>query len=408
MTYEEAKALCEANGQSDVLRFYNELSESEKASLLAQIATVDFEELKLATGETKAAPRGHLEPLGAITVEELAAKKEEYETIGLEALKNQKVAAVLLAGGQGTRLGFDKAKGMFNVGIHKELYIFECLIRNVIQVTDRIGTWIPFYIMTSDKNHEDTVNFFAEHNYFGYDPSYIRFFKQRMAPSVDFDGKLYLEEKGKLSLSPNGNGGWFTSMQAAGIVEDAKKRGVEWLNIFAVDNVLQKIADPTFVGAVLREGYVSGAKVVRKNDPEERVGVMCLEDGRPSIVEYYEMTPEMITLRDEKGNLSYAYGVILNYLFSLEELERIAGETLSTHIVKKKIPYVDAVGNPVAPTEPNGYKFETLILDMIHLFQNCLPVEVVREKEFAPIKNPTGVDSLESARELMKKNGIEF
>ena len=192
------------------------------------------------------------------------------------------------------------------------------------------------------------------------------------------------------------------------MLADAKKRGVEWLNIFAVDNVLQKIADPLFIGAVLEKGFVSGAKVVHKAAPEERVGVLCREDGKPSIVEYYEMTEEMITSRKPDGDLSYAYGVILNYLFRIDELERLAGTKLQTHIAEKKIPYIDAQGNQVKPEIPNGYKFETLILDMIHLFDNCLPYEVVREHEFAPIKNRTGVDSLDSARELLTLNGIDY
>ena len=191
-------------------------------------------------------------------------------------------------------------------------------------------------------------------------------------------------------------------------MKKVKELGVEWLNVFSVDNVLQKIADPIFVGAVLKHQCVSGSKVVAKADPYEKVGVLCLEDGKPSIVEYYEMTEEMIHLRDKQGKLLYNYGVILNYLFSVEALEKIVNENLPTHIVEKKIPYMDETGNVVKPEKPNGYKFETLVLDMIHRMDNCLSFEVEREKEFAPIKNATGVDSLESARVLMKKNGIEF
>ena len=198
------------------------------------------------------------------------------------------------------------------------------------------------------------------------------------------------------------------SMANAGLLKKVKELGVEWLNVFSVDNVLQKIADPIFVGAVLKHQCVSGSKVVAKADPYEKVGVLCLEDGKPSIVEYYEMTEEMIHLRDKQGKLLYNYGVILNYLFSVEALEKIVNENLPTHIVEKKIPYMDETGNVVKPEKPNGYKFETLVLDMIHRMDNCLSFEVEREKEFAPIKNATGVDSLESARVLMKKNGIEF
>ena len=229
-----------------------------------------------------------------------------------------------------------------------------------------------------------------------------------MAPSVSYDGKIYMEEKYKLSTSPNGNGGWFSSLVKAGLTEKLAKMGVEWLNIFSVDNVLQKMADPVFVGATLQAGCVCGAKVVAKADPNERVGVLCLEDGKPSIVEYYEMTDEMIHSRTKEGRLSYNYGVILNYLFELETLKRIMNENMPMHVVEKKIPYIDEQASLVKPEEPNGYKFETLVLDMIRLMDNCLSFEVDRSKEFAPIKNRTGVDSLESARELMKLNKIDF
>ena len=191
-------------------------------------------------------------------------------------------------------------------------------------------------------------------------------------------------------------------------MEDIKSKGIEWLNVFAVDNVLQQIADPLFIGAVVKSGSQSGGKVVSKADPNERVGVLCLEDGMPSIVEYYEMTPEMISRRNDDGELAYKYGVILNYLFSTEKLEQIMNQKMPVHVVEKKIPYMDENGNFISPEKPNGYKFETLVLDMVHMQDSCLPYEVVRSKEFAPIKNATGVDSVESARELLKENGVQL
>ena len=195
-------------------------------------------------------------------------------------------------------------------------------------------------------------------------------------------------------------------MKNAGLVDFVRQQGIQWLNVFAVDNVLQRIADPCFVGATIERGCVVGAKVVKKNAPDEKVGVICLEDGRPSIVEYYELTEELMNARDEKGDPAYYFGVILNYLFSVDELVKILENHLPLHIVEKKIPCLDEEGNPVKPQEPNGYKYESLVLDMIHQMTSCLPFEVVREKEFAPIKNKTGIDSVESARELLKKNGV--
>ena len=384
------------------------LIETPCAACLAQIEKLDITLLDLLKKESKEVEKGKLEPLGAVTLDEIQKEKDQYRKMGCEAIRAGKVGAVLLAGGQGTRLGLDKPKGMLNVGIHKELYLFEQLIHNIMDVVKETGAWVPLFVMTSEKNNKDTVEFFKEKKFFGYKEEYVFFFVQQMAPSVSYDGKFYMEDKGRISASPNGNGGWFISMVRAGLLDTIKELGVEWLNVFSVDNVLQKIADPVFVGAVLKHGCVCGSKVVAKADPYEKVGVLCLEDGKPSIVEYYEMTEEMIHLRDKQGKLLYNYGVILNYLFSVATLEKIMNENLPTHIVEKKIPYMDAEGNQIKPDKPNGYKFETLVLDMIHMMDNCLSFEVEREKEFAPIKNATGVDSLESARELMKKNGIEF
>lgn len=193
-----------------------------------------------------------------------------------------------------------------------------------------------------------------------------------------------------------------------GVAEQVKEAGIEWLNVFAVDNVLQRIADPCFVGATIVTGSASGAKVVKKNAPDERVGAICLEDGRPSIVEYYDMTPELMHAVDEQGEPAYDYGVILNYLFRQKDLWEIAAGRLPLHIVEKKIPYLDEQGRHVKPEEPNGYKFEQLALDLVHEMDSCLPYEVVRNHEFAPIKNETGIDSVETARVLCQENGIEL
>ena len=374
--------------------------------LVDQLNNMDWSCLDLIHGSEQ--KRGTFAPLGAMELPEIEAKKEEFKALGLDAIKQCKVGAILLAGGQGTRLGFDKAKGMYNIGVNKDLYIFEQLIRNLQKVTDEAGAYVPLYVMTSDKNDTDTRAFFAEHDYFGYNKDYVKFFVQEMVPAVDFDGNVLVEAEDSLAMSPNGNGGWFTSLLKAGLGEDMKEKGVEWLNVFAVDNVLQQIADPVFVGATLQSGCVCGAKVVRKVDPYERVGALCLEDGKPSIVEYYELTPEMAEATNEAGTLLYGFGVILNYLFSVDTLISIAEKQMPVHIVEKKVPYIDEAGVPVKPETPNAYKFETLVVDMIYLMDNCLSFEVDREKEFAPVKNPTGVDSVESARELLKKNGIEF
>ena len=408
MRENELSTVLKEQGQEHIYEAYEKLDAAGKEKLAAQVEKIDWSMVAMAGHEELAQQRRKLEPLSALEVYEIEANKTKYEQVGIDAIRASKVGAVLLAGGQGTRLGSDGPKGKYNIGITKDVYIFERLIRNLLDVTDKAGCFVPLYIMTSDKNNDETIAFFEEKNYFGYPKDFVKFFKQEMAPSVDFNGKLYMESPDSLSLSPNGNGGWFYSMAVTGVLKDVKERGIEWLNIFAVDNVLQRIADPVFIGATLDSGRVSGAKVVRKADPNEKVGVLCLEDGRPSIVEYYEMTEEIINSREANGELSYNFGVILNYLFRVDKLEEIMNAKMPVHVVEKKIPYMDKEGNYIKPETPNGYKFELLVLDMIHLLDNCLSFEVVRDYEFAPIKNKTGVDSVESAQALLQKNGVEL
>ena len=408
MEYQEAYDKLERYGQLHVLQYYEDLSGYEKEALLEQIENTDFEVLKQCEHKAELNPRGKITPIEVMQLAAIDAKREEYTKIGLDAIKAGKVGAVLLAGGMGTRLGSDEPKGVYNIGLTKDVFIFQRLIENLMDVVRQADAWIPLYVMTSDKNHNTTTDFFREKDYFGYNPDYVTFFMQDMAPAADYNGKVYMEEKYKMSTSPNGNGGWFLSMMKWGVVDKIKAAGVEWLNVFAVDNVLQRIADPCFVGATIATDSAVGAKVVKKNAPDEKVGAMCLEDGKPSIVEYYEMTQELMDAKDAKGEPAYNFGVILNYLFREKDLEEIAAKKLPLHIVEKKIPYLNEDGRAVKPESPNGYKFEQLVLDMIHELDSCLPYEVVRNYEFAPIKNKTGVDSVESARALCKENGIEL
>lgn len=407
MDYKQAYEKLEKYGQLHVLKYYEELTQQQQQALLGQIEATDFENLKYCKDNTTNR-RGKITSLAAMQLEQIEKERERYTAAGLEAIRQGKVAAVLLAGGMGTRLGSEEPKGMYNIGITKEVFIFQRLIENMLEVVRQADAWIHLFVMTSDRNHEMTVAFFEEKDYFGYKKEYVHFFVQDMVPASDYDGKVYMEEKGKIATSPNGNGGWFSSMYKAGFLDMFKENGIEWFNVFAVDNVLQRIADPCFIGATITNHCVAGAKVVKKVTPDERVGALCLEDGRPSIVEYYELTDEMKEAKDEQGLPAYNFGAILNYLFKESTLEKTVDGQLPLHIVERKIPHLDENGNYVEPEKPNGYKYETLVLDMIHQVDNCLPYEVERSREFAPIKNATGIDSVESARELCRLNGIEL
>lgn len=408
MNYKEAYEKLEQYGQLHVLKYYDELTKEEQDELLQQIKELDFSMTQACGHREELNQKGKITPLSVMQLDEIAERRQEFKEIGIEAIKAGKVGAVLLAGGMGTRLGSDEPKGVYNIGLTKEVYIFERLIENLMDVVREAGTWIHLFVMTSDKNHETTTTFFKEKNYFGYRPEYVTFFMQDMAPATDREGRVYLEEKNKISTSPNGNGGWFSSMIKCGVVDKIHEEGIEWLNVFAVDNVLQRIADPCFIGATIQTDSDVGSKVVCKNAPDEKIGVMCLEDGKPSIVEYYELTEELMNAKDENGNPAYSFGVILNYLFREKALEEITAKKLPLHIVEKKVPYLDENGKLVKPEEPNGFKYEQLVLDMIHELNSCLPYEVVRNYEFAPIKNKTGIDSVESARALCRENGIEL
>ncbi|MBR7186809.1 MAG: UDPGP type 1 family protein [Clostridia bacterium] len=386
-----------ANGQEHLIKYLTD------GDFCARLHEIDWEMLALCK-QVEPEKRGEITPIAGLRLPEIAQRRGEFEKLGVEAVQREEVAAVLLAGGQGTRLGSDAPKGAFNIGVTRTLYIFEQQINNLLEVCKLCGAYVPLLIMTSEKNDEETRAFFAEHGYFGYPESYIRFFKQEMAPAVDLNGKLLLEAPARLALSPNGNGGWYSSLISAGIMQDFPS--VKWFNVFAVDNVLQRIADPVFIGATIASNKRCGAKVVTKANPEEKVGVLCLEDGLPAVIEYYELTPEMANARDGAGDLCYLYGVILNYLFEAKALEEIASQRIPVHVVKKKVPYLNEEGNFIKPERENGYKFETLILDMVKLAGSCLPFEVAREKEFAPVKNRTGVDSVDTARALLAQNGV--
>ena len=394
--------------QQHLLKYQDELSSAQKNELFAQINSTDFSYLQ-ELGKKVEAKNEDISPIEAMTISEIEKNKENFEQIGIQALKKHEVGALLLAGGMGTRLGSNDPKGMYNIGKTKDVYIFQRLIENLMDVVKQTGEFIPLFIMTSEHNDRATRKFLQDKNYFGYNKDFIRFFVQEMAPCTNFDGQILMESKCRIATSPNGNGGWFNSLiNDKDSNEMLNKYKLKWLNIFAVDNVLQRICDPVFVGATISSDVEIGAKVIRKVDPYEKVGVMCKKNGRPSIVEYIDLGEEMAMATGEDGERLYNFGVILNYLFKVDVLYRIKDEKLPIHVVTKKIEYINQNGELVKPQEPNGHKFEMLTVDMIELAASCLPYEVVREKEFAPVKNATGVDSVESARELLLKNGIEI
>ncbi|MCR5720391.1 MAG: UTP--glucose-1-phosphate uridylyltransferase [Lachnospiraceae bacterium] len=405
MILDSVKTKLAKYGQEHLLMYFDELSESEKTALLDQIDNLDMSCLE---ENSLSKDTGEIAPIEIMELKEITEKSDEFKKVGLSIIKEGKAAALMLAGGMGTRLGSDSAKGKFDIGVTKELFIFECQMNNLMDVVNEAGAWIHLFIMTSDKNNDETIEFFKEKNYFGYNPEFVHFFVQEKSPTTDKNGKILLEDKGVVSTSPNGNGGWLISLRKSGLDSIIEKNNIEWINVFAVDNVLQKMCDPVFIGATVMANCSMGSKVVRKTDPNERVGVMCLEDGRPSIVEYYDLSDEMRYAKNDKGEYEYYFGVILNYIFKYDALCKVDKCEMPFHVVEKAITCLDENGVSTKSDKPNGYKYETLVLDMIKSMDSCLPFEVVREREFAPIKNRYGTDSVDTARELLKQNGIKI
>ncbi len=405
MNYNEAYALLKDRNQTQLLQYYGELDGDGKARLLDDISRIDFGVIDNISAKKGAL--GKITPIDAVSLEEMNENRARYAEIGKKALLRGEVGAVLLGGGMGSRLGCEGAKGVYNMGLTREISIFELQMRNILDVVKECGAYFPLFIMTSDKTDEQTRAFFESHDYFGYDKNSVYFYKQNVAAACSFDGKILLEEKDKVFFSPNGNGGWYNSLVKSGLKGVLDKLGIKWLNVYAVDNVLQRICDTAFIGATIESGCACSAKVVKKAAPDEKVGVLCKEDGIPTIVEYYELPKELAEEKAADGGLKYRYGVILNYLFSVEKLNITIESPLPFHKAKKKIPHIEN-GVKVSPEEPNGYKFEKLAVDLVKLMGSCLAVEVDRHREFAPVKNKEGVDSVVSARELLKENGVEL
>ena len=402
---EEIKEILNKYNQEHLLNFYEDLTNEEKEKLLNQIEKIDFELVnrlyKNIIEKSEKTSTGEITPIPFMVKDKLTdEQKMYYEKKGIDIIKSGKLAAVTMAGGQGTRLGHNGPKGTFKLNVKGNKYIFEILCESLKSVKEKYGVYIPWYIMTSRENNDATVKFFEENNYFGYDKQYITFFKQSEFPMIDINGKILLEKKFKIREAADGHGGIFEAMYKNNIVEDMKKRNIKWVFIGGVDNILVKMADPILIGMAEDKKVLIASKSLAKVTPDEKIGAFCRKNGKPYVIEYTEISNDMANAKDENGEYLYGEGHILCNLFNIKALEMLEKEKLEYHSAFKKSNYINENGEEIEAKEPNAYKFEAFIFDAFERIDDLLILRGNREDEFAPVKNLTGVDSAESATKL--------
>jgi UDP-N-acetylglucosamine/UDP-N-acetylgalactosamine diphosphorylase len=420
------QARYEAVGQGHVLEYWDRItSETEREAFLQQLDGIAVERLGdiLTMAQKEAAAtcgdnvpqsvdENPIQPYqGVIGRSSDGSNVPHLRSLGLQAIQQGHVAALVLAGGQGTRLGFQGPKGMYNIQLPSQKSLFCLLAERILRLRQLAAATnaasasasasstlapLPFYIMTSPINHTETQEYFAQHNYFGLGKDNVILFQQGMLPCLTLDGKMILETKSKVAMAPDGNGGIYPSLQHSGTLADMEQRGIKYLHVCSIDNALVKPADPVFVGHCIAQKADCGNKSVWKAHAHEKVGVVALRDGKPCVVEYSEISKDMAEQVDAQGRLVYGAGNICNHFFTLDFLRDVVLQNMDNlyHIAYKKIPYYDAPQDTtVTPTTNSGIKLESFIFDVFPLSQNMAVYEVERTDEFAPVKNPPGTDS---------------
>ena len=401
--FEEVERKLKRYNQEHLLDYYNNIQdENLKNKFEKQLENIDYELIDSLYKKTTIPIKediGNVEPIDYWDKERLGGKYDFYENIGIEAIKAGKLAAVTMAGGQGTRLGHNGPKGSYDIGLDSHKSLFELLCDGLKEMGKKYEVEIPWFIMTSEENNEDTIEFFKKNKYFGYEKN-VHFFVQGQLPMVDTEGKILIGENGLIKEAADGHGGVYESLVKSKMIDKMKELGVEWVFIGGVDNCLVRMVDPVLMGLAIYKNVTGAGKSVVKANPKEKVGVFCRKNGRPNVIEYSEITDEMAEARDAAGELLYGESHILCNLFSIEAIERMGSNPLPYHSAFKKATYIDKDGNKVVPDSPNAYKFEAFLFDAFGELDDMVILRVKREEEFAPVKNATGVDSPETAREL--------
>jgi UDP-N-acetylglucosamine/UDP-N-acetylgalactosamine diphosphorylase len=382
----------EGAGQSHVFDRFDSLEPELQASYMKQLEAVHLSELTelISLLEAPAGVKGEIAPLDPLVPSE--AERAAFAKVGWEALEAGRVAVFVVAGGQGTRLGWPGPKGTYPVGPLSQKTLFQLFAEQVLALGERAGQALDFYVLTSQLNRDETEAFFEEHDRFGLAADQLHYLVQANLPNVTLEGRLCLSGPGELATSPNGHGGSLLALRSGGALKRMAEKGQDLLFYWQVDNPLCAIADPVFLGAHLAAEAEASTKIVEKTDPGERVGLVALRDGKPGVVEYSEMTAEQQSERAASGALAYRAGNIAVHLFGREFLEKVSAPTfdLPYHLARKKVAILNARGVLEEPSEPNVVKFERFVFDVLPHAKNHVTLQVERGEEFEPLKNAEG------------------
>lgn len=404
---EELRETLKRYNQEQLLKYWDDLTDDQRKQLNDEIEALNFTEVQLlferATqnlSENSTKLDDKMQPIDESqylslkrTAPELIV---EYNAEGLRQIAAGRVGVVLMAGGQGTRLGFAYPKGMFNVGLPSQKTLFQIqaerirTLQRLAYESTGVDGKIVWYIMVSDPTMAPTREFFEKHNFFGLDANDVFMFKQTSLPCFGFDGRIFLDQKHVISQAPAGNGGIYAALYDGGAIDDMQRRGVQYLHAHSVDNILIKVADPVFIGYCVQQQAECAAKVVEKSHPNEAVGVICVVDGKYQVVEYSEISSKTAELRQSDGRLAFNAGNICNHFYTTTFLREIATKyenQMKIHVAKKKIPFVDNAGRICKPDKPNGIKIEKFVFDVFEFAENFVVMEVQRDEEFSPLKN---------------------
>jgi UDP-N-acetylglucosamine/UDP-N-acetylgalactosamine diphosphorylase len=410
--FEKTKKLLKKHNQDHLLAFWEQLNPAQRQKLLLQIEGLDFSEIDRWVAKYIRNPASAVIPIDFTPAPfysftppdpKQERKYSKARELGVKLISTGRVAAFVVAGGQGTRLGFDGPKGNFPISPVKNKTLFQIFAEIIAAVSQRYQTACPWYIMTSPLNHAEIKEIFRLNDYYGLDEKNVFMFQQGTLPDFDFDGKILLADKDSIACSPDGHGGSLKAALKAGAIEDMKRRGVEFISYFQVDNPLINIFDPLFVGLHALDEAEMSSKAVIKTGPKEKVGNFGLVDGKVTVIEYSDLPDELAEKQNPDGALVFRLGSIAIHIISRTFVEKFnaAGFSLPLHRAVKEIPHIDRQGNFVEPDKPNGIKLESFVFDALPLASKSIILETLRSEEFAPVKNSAGIDSVESAREMI-------